>query len=244
MKQLVTMLAAIYAAGISIPSLAADTSTTVPQMKGMVISSQDETLTGLWTLPVTATGTWQMDIAMDPGYASFYNGVMYGDVYYATRCNAQYGTIVYVDAYSMTDGTKLWTNYPKLTALPYDLTLNPYDDKIYGFFSNEKNTGMVLATISYDQAGETVTPIREMEGNWIAIAAAPSGQLYGISSDLDIQGTSVKVNSSSLHKIDRLTGETTLVGETGQLPLITGSATIDARSGRMFWTVGPDASQR
>ena len=243
MKQLVTMLAAIYAAGISIPSLAADTSTTVPQMKGMVISSQDETLTGLWTLPVTATGTWQMDIAMDPGYASFYNGVMYGDVYYATRCNAQYGTIVYVDAYSMTDGTKLWTNYPKLTALPYDLTLNPYDDKIYGFFSNEKNTGMVLATISYDKAGETVTPIREMEGNWIAIAADPSGQLYGISSDLDIQGTSVKVNSSSLHKIDRLTGETTLVGETGQLPLITGSATIDARSGRMFWTVGPDASQ-
>ena len=66
---------------------------------------------------------------------------------------------------------------------------------------------MVLATISYDKAGETVTPIREMEGNWIAIAAAPSGQLYGISSDLDIQGTSVKVNSSSLHKIDRLTGE-------------------------------------
>ena len=121
MKKLVTMLAAIYAAGISIPSLAADTSTTVPQMKGMVISSQDETLTGLWTLPVTATGTWQMDIAMDPGYASFYNGVMYGDVYYATRCNAQYGTIVYVDAYSMTDGTKLWTNYPKLTALPYEI---------------------------------------------------------------------------------------------------------------------------
>lgn len=243
MKKLVTMLAALYAAGISIPSLAADTSTTVPQMKGMVISSQDETLTGLWTLPVTAGGTWQMDIAMDPGYASFYNGVMYGDVYYATRCNAQYGTIVYVDAYSMTDGAKLWTNYPKLTALPYDLTLNPYDDKIYGFFSNEKNTGMVLATITYDKAGETVTPIREMEGNWIAIAAAPSGQLYGISSDVDIQGTSVKVNSSSLHKIDRLTGETTLVGETGQLPLITGSATIDARSGRMFWTVGPDDSQ-
>lgn len=237
------MLAALYAVGMSVPSFAADTSTTVPQMKGMVISSQDETLTGLWTLPVTEAGSWQMDIAMDPGYASFYNGVMYGDVYYATRCNAQYGTVVYVDAYSMTDGSKLWTNYPKLTALPYDLTLNPYDDKIYGFFSNEKNTGMVFATITYDKSGETVTPIREMEGNWIAIAAAPSGQLYGISSDVEINGTSVTVNSSSLHKIDRLTGETTLIGETGQLPLITGSATIDPRSGRMFWTVGPGGPQ-
>ena len=107
MKKLVTMLAAIYAAGISIPSLAADTSTTVPQMKGMVISSQDETLTGLWTLPVTATGTWQMDIATHPGYAWFYNVVTHGDAYYATIYNAQYGTLTYVDAHSMTDGTRL-----------------------------------------------------------------------------------------------------------------------------------------
>lgn len=180
-----------------------------------------------------------MDIAMDPGYAIFYGGILSGNTYYATRCNAQYGAIVYVDAYSMEDGKKLWTNYPKLTALPYDLTHNPYDDKIYGFFSNEKNTHMVFGSISYDQSGETITPIKEMDGNWIAIAAAPSGEMYAISSDVLIVGISPTVKSSSLHKIDRLTGETTLIGETGQLPLLTGSATIDPRSGRMFWTVGP-----
>lgn len=241
MKKLVTMLAALYAAGISIPSVAADTSPTVPQMKGLVVSSADNSPTGLYTLPTAESGAWKIDIAIDPGYASFYGGVLHGDVYYTTRCNAQYGSpITYVDAFSMTDGKKLWTNYPKVTALPYDLTHNPYDDRIYGFFSNEKNTGMVFATITYDKSGETVTPIKEMEGNWIAIAAAPSGQLYAISSDVEIVGTNVKVNSSSLHKIDRATGETTLIGETGQLPLLTGSATIDARSGRMFWTVGPD----
>lgn len=239
MTKFFTFVAALFAAGISIPSLAAETPPAIPQMKGMVVSSANSDLTGLWTLPTSSDGEWTMDIAMDPGYATFYGGILSGDTYYATRCNAQYGTIVYVDAYSMEDGKKLWTNYPKLTALPYDLAYNPYDDKIYGFFSNDKNTGMVFGSISYDQSGETVTPIKEMDGNWIAIAAAPSGEMYAISSDVLIVGISATVKSSSLHKIDRLTGETTLIGETGQLPLLTGSATIDPRSGRMFWTVGP-----
>ena len=234
-------MAAILAAGIAVTSVAAESSA-IPQMKGLVMSSGISAKTGLWTLPTTPDGEWSMDIGMDPGYATFYGGVAYEDVYYATRCNAQYGTIVYVDAYSMEDGTKLWTNYPDVTALPYDLTYNPYDGKIYGFFSNKKNTGMVFGTISYDRDGETVTPIKEMDGNWIAIAAAASGELYAISSEVDVNGTNVTVNSSSLYKIDRLTGETDLIGETGQLPLITGSATIDPRSGRMFWTVGPDGS--
>lgn len=55
-----------------------------------------------------------------------------------------------------------------------------------------------------------------------------------------MNGLLPNVVSSSLYKIDRFTGATTLVGETGQKPLLTGSATIDPRSGRMFWTVGPD----
>lgn len=243
MRKFFSLLLAICAAGFSVRSMAAEELQPIPKMNGMVISSSSGSVaTGLWTLPSVSNEPWVMNFAMDPGYATFYGGVLYDNVYYATRCNAQYGAVVYVDAYSMEDGKKLWTNYPDLTALPYDLTYNPYDGKIYGFFSNKNNSGMVFATISYDKAGETVTPIKAMEGNWVAIAAAPSGQLYGISSDVEIEGISVNVKSSSLHKIDRLTGETTLIGETGQLPLFTGSATIDARSGRMFWTVQPDES--
>lgn len=243
MKKMFMLLLAVCIAGASVRSQASGTPSSIPKMNGMVVSSSSGSVkTGLWTLPATAGGEWTMNIEMNPGYAIFYGGVLYDNVYYATRCNAQYGTVVYVDAYSMEDGTKLWTNYPDITALPYDLTYNPYDGKIYGFFSNKKNKGMVFGTISYDKSGETVTPIKEMDGVWVAIAAAPSGQLYGISSDVDIDGTTATVNSSSLYKIDRLTGETTFVGETGQFPLYTGSATIDSRSGRMFWTVGPDAS--
>lgn len=244
MRKLFLLLLTIFVAGASVKAMASDVSPGIPKMNGMVVSSSSGSVTpGLWTLPSADGEAWSMNFEMNPGYATFYSGVLYDDVYYATRCNAQYGSpIIYVDAYSMEDGKKLWTNYPKLTALPYDLAYNPYDGKIYGFFSNATNTGMVLATISYDKSGETVTPIKEMDGVWVAIAAAPSGQLYGIQSDVEGSGTSVKVNSSSLYKIDRLTGEATLIGGTGQLPLLTGSATIEARSGRMFWTVSPDAS--
>ena len=244
MKKLFKLLLAIVVAGASVKALASDVSPSIPKMNGMVVSSSSGSVTtGLWTLPSAQGEAWSLNFEMSPGYAAFYAGVLYDNVYYATRCNAEYGSpIIYVDAYSMEDGKKLWTNYPKLTALPYDLTYNPYDGKIYGLFSNAANTGMVLATISYDKSGETVTPIKEMDGVWVAIAAAPSGQLYGIQSDVEGSGTSVKVKSSSLYKIDRLTGDAVLIGETGQLPLLTGSATIEARSGRMFWTVGPDAS--
>lgn len=244
MRKLFLLLLTIFVAGASVKAMASDVSPGIPKMNGMVVSSSSGSVTpGLWTLPSADGEAWSMNFEMNPGYATFYSGVLYDDVYYATRCNAQYGSpIIYVDAYSMEDGKKMWTNYPKLTALPYDLAYNPYDGKIYGFFSNATNTGMVLATISYDKSGETVTPIKEMDGVWVAIAAAPSGQLYGIQSDVEGSGTSVKVNSSSLYKIDRLTGEATLIGGTGQLPLLTGSATIEARSGRMFWTVSPDAS--
>lgn len=216
----------------------------IPQLNGMVVSSNNETRTGLWSLPKEQGGEWTMKFAIEQGYATIYNGILNPDdnIYYETRCNAKYGSpIIYLDAYSLETGQKLWTNYPNLTFLPYDLTYNPYDARIYGLFSNSTNTGMVLATVSYANQANELTPICNLEGIWVAIAAAADGQLYGIQSEIDgMNGLLPNVVSSSLYKIDRLTGTTTLVGETGQKPLLTGSATIDPRSGRMFWTVGPD----
>ncbi len=220
--------------------------TDIPQMNGLIVSSDgNKIMPGLWQLPTEPNGAWTMKIGIDPGYATFYSCVEKNDILYTSRCNAQYGTpITYVDAYSIETGQNLWTNYPDVSCLPFDLTYNPYDDRIYGLFYNKRNTSsLMLATIEYSSSGETLTPIKELEGNWVAIAAAPDGQLYAISSDVEkISMTEVIVHSSSLHKVDRLTGETTLIGETGQKPLLIGSATIDKRSGRMFWTVGPDAN--
>lgn len=232
---------AVLATALTLPTASA--SAEVPQMYGMVVSSDNYTQPGLWSLPVESGGDWNMLFQLQTGTATVYSGVLNEseNIYYVTRCDAQYGTaLVYLDAYSVETGTKLWTNYPNLTFLPYDLTYNPYDGRIYGLFSNSTNSGMVLATVTYGNQSSTLSPICNMEGNWVAIAADASGQLYGIASEISgMNGVMPIVESSTLYKIDRLTGETTPVGVTGQKPLMTGSATIDQRTGRMFWTVMP-----
>lgn len=244
MKKELIVSTALLAMSLTMPAIAANgNSITVPQMNGLVVSSSDNSRTGLWALPTNAGGQWKSLIEIDPEYASFYNGIEKDNIYYTTRCNAQYGSpITYVDAYDIESGEHLWTNYPYASCLPYDLAHNPYNDIIYGFFYNKKKTGMAFGTIEYNTAGETFTHIKDMEGYWVAIAAAPTGELYAISADIEtVSATEVIVHSSTLHKIDPATGETTAIGETGQKPLLIGSATIDKRSGRMFWSVGPDA---
>lgn len=215
----------------------------LPAMRGLVATATGTTPTGVCSLPTSPGGEWNLIMPLSADYGAFYSGVEKDDIFYAIRCNAQYGSpITYVDAYSLETGENLWTNYPAVTQLSYDLTVNTYDDRIYGFFSNAKNTGVVFGTIEYKQSGNTMTPIKEMEGAWSALAAAPNGDMYAISTESERTGTGLPVIlSSTLYKIDRLTGETTKIGVTGELPLAVGSAAIDPKSGRMFWTVTPSA---
>lgn len=215
----------------------------MPQLRGLVVSSSDETLTGLYALPPAEGGAWDMLIGINPGYSTIYTGIFnpVDDAYYVTRCNAQYGTpIIYLDSYDMETGNKNWTVYPQQRQfLAYDLAVNPFDGKTYGIFSNANGSGMILGTAHYAQTGYAITTIAEMEGNWVAIAADAAGQLYGIKSELDMTDpVNPVVLSSALYTLDRFTGAATLIGETGMKPLLLGSATIDIRSGRMFWTVG------
>lgn len=72
-----------------------------------------------------------------------------------------------------------WTNTHDATYLPYDQAYNPYDHRIYGIFANQQMTGMVFATATYEHNNNSrIHPIKELEGNWIALAAAPDGQMY------------------------------------------------------------------
>lgn len=219
--------------------------TTVPQLNGMVVSSSDNTTAGLYELPTAQGGDWTFKFEVDSRTTAIYSGVLQGDIYYATRVNAQYGTLVYVDAFDMSSNTKLWTNYlSSAEYLPYDLAYNPADGLTYGIFSNKLNDGVRLCTVTYGNNTTAINVIKELEGYWVAIACDADGQLYGIRSEMAelIPGAVPEIVSSSLYKLDRHTGAETLIGETGQKPLLSGSATIDTRSGRMFWSVGPNST--
>lgn len=243
MKKTFLALTAAVAAFAGSPSASA--AGPIPQINGITVSYDEESqlFPGLWALPTEAGGSWYMKLYMNPADCTFYSGVPYEETYYATRFSSAYGTpITYVVAFPFDSDPEAgwgdWNNNHDVTYLPYDLTYNPYDHRIYGFFSNKAMTGMVLATATYAHNNQSkIHPIKEMEGTWIALAAAPDGQLYGIKAEMDESGTDAVCTGTALYKVDRLTGDVTLVGETGQVPATIGSATIDVRTGRMFWTV-------
>ena len=147
-----TFIATLCSVWLSALTRSALAAADIPQMNGLLISSKNNSIMpGLWSLPTEQNGTWQMKIGINPGYATFYAAIEKNEVLYTTRCDAQYGTpVTYVDAYSIETGQNLWSNYPDVSCLPFDLTYNPYDDRIYGLFYNKSNTNsLMLATIEY-----------------------------------------------------------------------------------------------
>lgn len=104
MKKTQTTLASLAMAMAMLPNAA---TAQIPQLNGMVVSSNNETRTGLWSLPKEQGGEWTMKFAIEQGYATIYNGILNPDdnIYYETRCNAKYGSpIIYLDAYSLETG--------------------------------------------------------------------------------------------------------------------------------------------
>lgn len=246
-----TFLALTAAAAVCLGAMPVKAAEPIPQLYGLTVSFNEdaEIFPGLWALPKEAGGGWNMKFYMNPANCTFYSGVPYEDVYYATRCTTSYGTVLtYVVAFAMDSDPEAgwgdWVNTHDATYLPFDLTYNPYDHRIYGFFSNAKADGVVLATAEYEHNNNSkIHPIKNMDGSWVALAAAADGTLYGIAATADTSAGDPVVTGSTLYKVDRLTGDITRIGDTGQKPLLTGSATIDPRSGRMFWTVSPSASE-
>ncbi|MDE6109329.1 MAG: hypothetical protein K2F72_03480, partial [Muribaculaceae bacterium] len=167
-------------------------------------------------------------------------GTPVGDYYFVSSYESYYGSI-FIDTYvyDMTTGTQyksftdMDNNYEKII---FDFATDPVSGTVYGLGYSHDATQMLLSVVTCDpDAGFTVTPVGTLPGNWNAIACSPEGQLYGI----NYQASGETVISSSLYKIDKTTAAVTKVGDTGYAPQYFSSATIDPRSGRMYWTVCP-----
>ncbi len=218
----------------------------VPQLEGIVASSSDNSPTGLYSIPTEQTTDWTLLFEVDTRTTAVYSGVRQGDMFYVNRVNAQYGTLVYLDAYDLTTNTKLWTNYLYSSEyLPYDLTFNEADGKIYGLFLDNTGKKIRLATVEYINDGTTVTEIAPLEGNWNGLTSDSEGNLYAIRMEMEPGSTEFNpiVAGSTLFKIDRHDGTLTEIGSTGQRPLLSGSASIDPKSNRLFWTVAPNGTE-
>lgn len=210
----------------------------IPEMVGLVDYMEgysDDKYMGFYYLPTTAEGS--MTPVITGGVSHCYNAVQKDGVYYMHWGLSIFGNIwYYVNGYDFDTKRCVWQTPLRCAdeVIGADITLDPTSGVIYGLMNN--GTGYMLATVDYLGEGSDgevkVNKIAEMpEGmNWEALASDADGQLYAISSETD----------AALYKIDKTNGALNKIGNTGVSPYFSGSATIDSKTGRCFWSVSPE----
>ena len=116
------------------------------------------------------------------------------------------------------------------TQVTHDLTYDPTTGNVYAvsYIIETDDTGLLRyvrpAISTVDLTLGFVTPIA-VTPQFIAIAANTAGELYAISKGIE----------SSLYRVNKSTGECTLIGKTGLNPEYTQSATFDPVTDKLYW---------
>ena len=170
-----------------------------------------------------------------------YGGVAIDDLYYSIEFNDLFGFIqwVQIDAYDIESGELVASNDAgSVDNLSLGIATDPVTGTIYAITYNAAGDGLQLSTLNFGaDCVVTTTAIAPIEGHWNSLVCDAEGQLYGIICDV----TGEAISGSALCKIDKTTAAVTRIGDTGKVPTYLSSATIDTKTGRMFWNVcGPD----
>lgn len=126
-------------------------------------------------------------------------------------------------------------------AYALDPTSDAADPTVYGITFNTAGTAKQLSIMEFTDSEVSSTLVAPVDGYWNSIAFDGQGQLYGITYDVEPQGSDFLVTNAFLNKVDKTTGEVTLVAEiTGApAPQYMSSCCIDPKTGKMYWNVCP-----
>lgn len=148
-----------------------------------------------------------------------------------TYANGKYYYCEYVsadDVYTFIFDAETWdlirVGDGDITIVAHDMDYDPVSGKIYGSFIGDSGTEWG----ELNMGDYTRTKIATMNPGVHAVAFNATGQAYGVGFD------------GNLYKVNKNTGECTLVGPTGLQPYYDSSAAIDKASGRMFYTLSTD----
>ena len=193
---------------------------------------------GLFTVPTSTSMTFERMLPDEIN--ATYGGVAIGDLYYTCHKNSFMGyTFVYYDGYSLTTGQPMFStsaSYPSVT-----LTYDPVSEHVYGIV--EVSGALQLAAIDFQpdpaqlEDKTQITLLGNLPGRWTTIACSATGELYGIREYFESNGVQDVCVKSELYRISKENASVTLVGDTGMKPQYRTDATIDPRTGRMFWAL-------
>lgn len=216
----------------------------MPELRGSVTFSEawqasGASAVGLYTVPTQTGESFDMLIS---GPSANYGGVAVDGIYWAHSYTNIGGFFQFftVSGYNLESGEQIAqidTDPSRLC--PGGATLDPATGTVYGITYDENAENLRLSTLEYSTTDVAVHNIAVLDGNWNSIAAAPNGDLYGIKYYGEVQGEDFVATSSELVKFNKADGTYTVIGETGMAPQYMSAATIDPKSGRMFWTVCP-----
>lgn len=191
-----------------------------------------------------------------PGGAGYNQSVTSGaecdGIFFTNQMDSRYGDpyCVYYYAYDMNNNWMSMCNPLQTTEFltcARDMATDPITGDIYACCPKTSAfAGYVLARVEYtlDSARRTITEYKrqaicDLDNILTGLFFTADGQLWGIDlvTDTDEDGNEF-TKSSSLYKIDKLTGEMTLVGETGAKPYYVTSVCCDLyNTGKVFWAI-------
>lgn len=173
-----------------------------------------------------------------PGIQARGGGAIYNNRWHFVNYGATYsGTLSDVKYYEYSlDGWSLIKEIDLDNDPSFIASVTAYDPstkRVYGqFYSKKYNSqGKYQTQLAYvDYENMTKTVIANTDSVYYAMACDANGQLYGIQ------------KNGNLYRINKETGEETLVGATGKLPMYIQSAAFDYSTGKLYWAESDESS--
>ena len=198
------------------------------ELRGCVVASASFSyVPGLYTVPTTAGGSFEM---VAPDVMADYGGWNDGSGKYYAASVMDWG-MGFVSPELYVYDTNTWEQIDYIqgeySILATDCAEDPTTGSVYGCYYDDNYEFLTWAKADYPSG--LSQPIRTLgDGEkMFGVACDATGQYYAVLED------------GSFVKVDKATGEFTLVGDTGLRPYYVSSAVFDAKSGTFIFSYAP-----
>lgn len=199
------------------------------QLQGSVISSSDFSFVpGLYTVPLTAGGSFEMiGSGISVEYAGYDDGN--GKYYVASIQDWGMGFVIpelYI--YSTETWEELeYAENVEFSILGTDNAIDPTDGSVYGCYYNNDYNKLTWAKADYAAGSSKAISTLADDERMFGVACDANGQFYAV------------LENGNFVRVNKTTGELTVVGDTGLRPYYMTSATFDVKSNTFIFSYAP-----
>ncbi len=188
--------------------------------------SQDAPGYGMYTVPTTDGSDFELIAPMETDYLN--GAVDMGDgTFWGVNFFSFWGmAFITVAQYETEEWTITSSQDGQMSVVAFDTALDPSTGDVYGCFYNQDGSGIVWAKADYPS------------GTSVALGALPE-LLYGVGASADGQYYGIG-ESGKLYKIDKTTGATTEIGNTGIITQYATSGCVNDANNTFLFAVSTD----